>query len=264
MYHSLYICDGVNGSVTNHWTDLLQNSVNTWDDWHIIPEKRPVVSPPEIKTQIIDLPGGHGFVDLSEIITNDVRYGQRQGSWTFIAHPDYSDIEPWNWKYEAIAQKIHGRNLKIILEDDPFYFYEGRLKVNQWDPGENWSKVTIDYTLQPFKQEIIISDAPWLWDPFSFVDGIIRSYSGLTVTAGTPKTVEVRSGAKKVIPTFVLGSAQDSLTVCVSHDGGTTWSTPETMTYPNCRFRSIKLSYTSILKFTGTGSVTIQFRGEWL
>jgi len=229
---------------------------NTWDYWHLIPNKRPVVGPPEVKSQIIDLPGGNGFIDLSELITGDVIYGQRQGSWQFIAHPDYTDPQPWQWKYQDIMQYLHGRQHMVILEDDPFYYYIGRLKVNQWDSGPNWSQVTIDYTLQPFKKEIIDSTEPWKWDPFSFVNGIIRSYSGITLNNET-KTITIRTGAETLIPTFIVNS------------GDTIWVTFNGVEYPlsndSNTFNAIKFKNgDNVLSVRGTGHLTISFRGGWL
>ena len=43
-------------------------TVNTWDDWHILAESRPVFAPPEPKTNYIDVPGGNGSLDLSELL----------------------------------------------------------------------------------------------------------------------------------------------------------------------------------------------------
>lgn len=238
MYHSLTI-----------------SGKNTWDTWHLIPPTRPVVNPPEVKTQIMEIPGRNGFLDLSELLTGDIVYGSRQGSWTFIAHPDYHDTEPWNVRYQRIAQYLHGKTHTVILEDDPNYYYEGRLKVNQWAPGANWSQVAIDYTLMPFKKEITMSDEPWKWDPFCFVGGIIRGYHGIDIS-GT-KEIHIDTGEERVTP-IIIGSNCSGLTLL--HRG---------FFYPISNGENIIPGLTlkgegNTLLFNGTGTVAIRFRGGWL
>ena len=42
---------------------------NTWDDWHLIPKSRPLVNPPSVKTNVVDIPGGDGALDLSTALS---------------------------------------------------------------------------------------------------------------------------------------------------------------------------------------------------
>ena len=68
---------------------------------------------------------------------------------------------------------LHGRKLRAVLEDEPGYYYEGRFAVNQWTSDKNYSKVTIDYDVGPYKWEYRGSLEDWEWNPFSFETGII-------------------------------------------------------------------------------------------
>ena len=36
------------------------NEKNTWDDWHLIPSSRPLVAPPSIKSNYVDVAGVDG------------------------------------------------------------------------------------------------------------------------------------------------------------------------------------------------------------
>ena len=62
---------------------------NTWDDWHILAESRPVFAPPEPKTNYIDVPGGNGSLDLSEALTRYPTYINRTGTFKFKVMNDY-------------------------------------------------------------------------------------------------------------------------------------------------------------------------------
>lgn len=132
MYHSVYF-----------------GNMNSFSDWHLVPEGRPVIAQPEHKSSIVEIPGGQGVIDLSEALTNYPLYKNRTGSLEFNVLNGY---ESWESLYQRIANALHGKKTTMRLEDDPDWYYEGRFKV-QWSSQNDgtWSKVTIEYDLDPFK-----------------------------------------------------------------------------------------------------------------
>lgn len=147
------------------------NGINTWRDWHLLPTSRPVFEPPKVKTNYIDLPGGDGIIDATDTLTSYPVYSNREGSNEFYVITGYGN---WANRFSDIMDYLHGQKVRVILETDPSYYYEGRLSVNQWQSEKDHSKITIDYSLYPYKFDIHSSLEPWLWDPFNFYDGIIR------------------------------------------------------------------------------------------
>lgn len=132
MYHSVYF-----------------GNMNSFSDWHLVPDSRPVIVQPEPKVTTVDIPGGQGILDLSEVLTNYPLYGNRSGSLSFNVLNGYGD---WKDRHQEIANYIHGKNLTMSLEDDPDWYYEGRFKFAWESPNDGtWSRVTIDYDLDPFK-----------------------------------------------------------------------------------------------------------------
>ena len=146
MYHSITFGDGT----------LTQQGAfagkNTWTDWHLIPSSRPTVSQAGVSTSFQDIPGRkNGPVDISEYLVNRIQYGQRSGSFEFIVDNDH---ENWETIRSKIVNYLHGKHMKMCLEDDPNYYYEGRFSVDEWK-SEQWnSKVTISYVVKPFKYNI--------------------------------------------------------------------------------------------------------------
>ena len=55
--------------------------------------------------------------------------------------------------YSELLAFMQGRFMRIVLEDDPLYYYEGRLHISSWKSNKNNSTITIDYDLSPFKYE---------------------------------------------------------------------------------------------------------------
>lgn len=181
MYHSITIGDK-----------------NTWDDWHLVPTSRPVVNPPKAKTNYIEVPGADGVLDVSSVFTGQILYSNRQGTWEFRVDPKFMD---WTEIYSLIMKDVHGNFVKVILEDDPEYYYEGRLFVNQWLSDKDNSTITIEYNLAPYKK-YKLSDRRWIWDTFNFETGVVREYRNIVVNK--EHTINVIGDRMSCIPTITV------------------------------------------------------------
>lgn len=220
---------------------------NTWDDWHLIPSTRPVINPPEPKYNFIDIPGRDGSLDGSEILTGYPVFKNRTGSLEFIVANDYWNS--WIEAYSTILKYLHGKRMKAILEDDPNYYYEGRFSVNNWKSDKNYSLIVIDYNVEPYKKSVLSSADPWLWDPFNFNTGVIRSFVNIHVDGSL--TLHPVGSEQRVIPVFIS-------------------SDPMTVTYLGVEYQ-LEAGRTQIpeiqicpgeneLVFTGTGTISIEYR----
>lgn len=230
---------------------------NTWADWYLIPSSRPVFNPPEPKTKFVDIPGANWHLDMSEVLTGDIAYNAREGSFEFIVDngqlSEYK-AEYWYELYSKIMDYLHGRIMKATLEDEPGYYYEGRFSVNQWKSDPHNSKITIDYTVSPFKYEATSSLEDWLWDSFSFENGIIREYKDLKVDKEL--TFVIAGRRMSVIPTFIIKS-NDGKGMNVTFNN-VTYNLPDgTSRVPGIR----TVEGNNTLKFTGNGIVSIDYRG---
>lgn len=127
---------------------------NTWDNWHLVPTSRPVFNPPKQKIKTLEILGGNGIIDLSESLTGYPLYENREGSFEFVVMNGY---KPWQEAYSDISDYIHGRKMRAVLEDDPYYYYEGRFSINAWKSDKNNSFITIDYNVAPYKRRIVNS-----------------------------------------------------------------------------------------------------------
>lgn len=127
-------------------------TINTWDDWRLIPTSRPMLPPPEVKTSFVDIPGGDGTIDLTESLAGRPTFKDRSGSFEFVVDVDFM---PWMAMYETVLKFLHGRKLKMILEDDPNYYYEGRFSLSSWQTGKSFSTITINGAVSPFKHLVV-------------------------------------------------------------------------------------------------------------
>ena len=127
------------------------SQANTWEDWHLIPSSRPTIAHPEMEITIEEVAGYDGGQDTTELIPGGVIWGDRTGSIEFYVMNGYED---WKTIRSKIISVIHGKQLKMRLEEEPDCYYEGSFKFNDWRSEPQFSKVVIEYQLQPYKRRI--------------------------------------------------------------------------------------------------------------
>lgn len=159
-----------------------EDTIDSWEDWHLIPNERPAFMPPPVKTNFQSLDGSDTSIDLTSTVGGYVPHDRRTGSWEWHVVNDYGH---WATRYSTIMNYLQQKEVVAILEDDPGYFYRGRFSVNQWRSEPERSKIVIDYDVLPHKYEISTSSERWLWDPFSFIDGVIRYTANVHVEGST-------------------------------------------------------------------------------
>lgn len=221
-------------------------NVNTWDDWHIIPTSRPLVAAPQVKTSFVSIPGGDGALDLTEVLAGRPTYGRRSGSWEFIVMNDFGD---WATRYSDIMAYLQGKQYRIILDDDPQYYYYGRLSVNEWRSEQYWSRIVINYNLDPYKRDVDGFGDKWLWDPFNFETGTVQDYHKLSVN-GSLELDFINDGIANIRP--IISSSVSGMKMAYS---GTTYTLDRG---PNVIDGLVFPSGTNHLTFTGNGEVSIE------
>lgn len=142
---------------------------NTYDDWRLIPMSRPVIAPPEQKTELIEIPYSDGSIDMSTALNGYPTYQRRTGSIQFLVEPGYKS---WIDVYNDIVRSLHGYEFKVFLEEEPDWYYYGRINVDEWSSEERYSTITLNYDFEPYKKFIRMSDEDFVWDTFNFDTGI--------------------------------------------------------------------------------------------
>lgn len=224
---------------------------HSYRDWGLLLKSRPVISPPSPKTVYVDIPGSDGIIDLTESLTGDVKFDNRTIKCEFVvldARNRWSDI------YSEIMDYLHGQRMRVRLDEDPTYYYEGRLQVNEWKSDKVTSTITIEGDVEPYKMEMFSSLEDWEWDSFNFETGIIRNYKEIRVDESLTFMIEGRR--KSVVPSFTVVS-DDGSGLQVRFNG-TTYDLPD----GTSRVLNIVIKNgTNTLYFTGNGTVSIDYRG---
>lgn len=215
-------------------------------DWGLLLAERPVISPPEPKTIYLDVAGSDGGIDATEVL-GDVKYDWRSIQCTFS---NLRSRKTWSSLYSSILDYLHGQQMKIILDEDPGYYYWGRVCVNEWKSEEKYSTIVIEGKVDPYKYECRSSLEDWTWDDFNFENGVIRDYSNLQVNGNLTVTIP---GTRMVVVPVITASA----TMTVRFEGQSYTLVKGKNEIPEIQI----VEGDNILTFSGSGTVSINYRG---
>ena len=160
---------------------LIVNGVDLTERFKMILTDDYTFTPPSIKTYKVDIPGGHGQLDLTEALFGDVVYDNRKEEYTF----NLIDVDNFERAKTEISKFLHGRYYEYKKTMDPEYTYKGRFSVSSYSRKAYASgilgiiKISIDGDPFKYKKEQVYT--------ISCVGGSIFYFN---------------SGSKRVLPTI--------------------------------------------------------------
>lgn len=123
---------------------------HTYRDFGLLMKSRPDISPPEPKLKLIPVPGSDHVIDLTESLTGRIHYEPREISFEFIMMAERSR---WPSLYSEIMTYLHGKRIRIIMDDDPNFYYIGRVTVGNLDPEKKTAVLKMKAEVEPYKYE---------------------------------------------------------------------------------------------------------------
>ncbi len=124
---------------------------HSYDDWHVYLDGF-TVDYPSPRRITVSVPLSNGIYDVTNVLTDGkIFYENRKISISFkiIDNP-----LPWQTLYSMIARDVHGKNLRIIYDMDPFFYWEAyNCTVGSQSQDEDVGSFTIECDCYPFKRE---------------------------------------------------------------------------------------------------------------
>lgn len=204
---------------------------------------------PEAKVYEQDIPGADGTLDFTEAMTlGDVKYKKRFLSMEF----EVEDTDFYNWSIllSKIANYLAGQRMKIIFDNDPYFYYLGRLAIDVEKTEKSESKLVISGDVDPYKYELYSSLEDWVWDTFNFETGIIREYKDIEIDG--VYDLFIPGLRKRIVPVIECSAPMQ-----VSYQG-----VSYNLTEGKSKVFGIWLREgDNILTFAGQGKVSVDYRG---
>lgn len=103
------------------------DGIHSFSDFGMYLAARPDLGSPKPKTNTVEVPGMDGLLDLTEANSGDVKFSNRTLVFTFWKKVDI----PQQAEFMAqISAALHGKQInKIVLDEDPAWYYSGRAAV---------------------------------------------------------------------------------------------------------------------------------------
>lgn len=122
------------------------STVHTYRDFGLIFTTKEIGSP-TVKENKLDIPGTDGSIDMTDFF-GEPKYENVTHKFEFSAlvSPDEALS-----LFSAVKNALHGKKHKIILDDDPAFYYVGRCRVSNYTDEKGIGKLSIECDCEPYK-----------------------------------------------------------------------------------------------------------------
>lgn len=199
---------------------------HSYRDLNLILSEKEIGAPP-VKENKLEIEGADGSIDLTEVFGRPT-YGDVTHKFTFSTIVPRSDFLT---QYSTVKNALHGQKLRIILDDDPGFFYVGRCYVSSFTSERGVGKISVDCDCEPYKYKLaktVVTQA---------VDGT--------------KAITLTNSRKRAVPTI---TATAPMTIVF---GGGSWANSAgSYTIPELEL----VQGENVVTVTGTGSITFEWQ----
>lgn len=151
------------------------------------------IGSPEVKRMIIEVEGADGTLDYTD----------------FFGEPKYNDVThkfpfativpkgEFLSHYSQVKNALHGKKMRIILDDEPDFFYVGRIFVQAFSSDKTIGYITIEAECEPYKYKLAkttVSRAVNGTDNIVLTNARKRAVPEVTITTSTSLNIQYGSG----------------------------------------------------------------------
>ena len=199
-------------------------TLKSYDDLHLILASKEIGSPKE-KKNTIPIEGADGELDLTEFF-GSVKYDNRTLKFSFssVAYP-FAD------HYSMVLNALHGQKVHIVLDEDPDWYYVGRLSVSPYTSDKHIGKIDIEADCEPYKYK--------------------KDETVISKVVSNSETIVLPNSRKRVIPTIKTTAPMQ-----FAFGGRTTQVNAGTFLIPTLEL----VEGNNEVTVTGTGTVTFSYR----
>lgn len=187
------------------------------------------ISTPEVKTNHIEVPASDGHIDLTYVF-GEPKYKNREIRLSFTINPAVG-VGRYLSIYGNAQTILHGKKMKITLDDDAEYYYWGMLSVGSFKCEKGIATFDIVCDCEPFKTEVAETVVT------QYVDGAA--------------TIQLYNARKRVVPTIEADSE-----LLFRYEGVYYQGFEGTFTIPEIELKNGN----NVVEVTGVGNVTFRYQ----
>lgn len=206
---------------------IMFGNYHSWTDLHLILNKKEIGSP-AVKEDEIEVEGADSNLDLTEFF-GEPKYNN-------VIHKfDFSTIERNSLSlFSNIKNALHGKKVRIILDEDPGFYYVGRLHVSPYTNEKGIGSLTIEANCEPYKYKL--------------------EKTVVQATIADSATVTLTNSRKRAVPEVVI---QTEGSIRVEYLGTNIWDLGSgSFTLPELEL----MEGENLVTVTGTGNITFTWQ----
>ena len=171
---------------------------------------------PGVKSKKLDIEGADSFLDLTDFF-GEPKYEDVTHRFQFSTIVPYAEFMTL---YSKIKNAIHGKKMRVILDDDPLFYWMGRCYVSGFTNEKSIGQISVECDCEPYKYKLtktVYSQAVSGTTAIILTNGRKRAVPHITTTA--PMTIEYGGGSwtnsagTYTIPEIELVHGVNTLTV---------------------------------------------------
>ena len=121
-------------------------TTHTYRDLGLILGKKEIGSP-AVKKNEVDIPGADGVLDMTDFF-GEPKYENVKHKFEFSALvPQEESLA----LFSRVKNALHGKKDRIILDDDPAFYYVGRCDVSSYTDEKGIGTLSIECDCEPYK-----------------------------------------------------------------------------------------------------------------
>lgn len=204
-------------------------NLHSFNDLNLILSGKEMGSP-AVKETKLDIPGADGSLDLTDFF-GEAKYEDVTHKFEFstiVPHKEFLTL------HSTVKNAIHGKKMRIILDDDPLSYYMGRCHVSSFTNDKNIGVVSVECDCEPYKYKLnktVVS----------------RAVNGTEV-------ITLTNGRKRAVPEVVI-EAEGSIRI--EYQGSNIWDLGSgSFTLPELEL----VEGANAVTVTGTGTITFTWQ----
>lgn len=191
---------------------------HSYNDLKLILSAKEIGSP-EVKIRKINIEGADSSLDLTDFF-GEPKYED-------VTHKfDFSTIVPqaqFLSLYSTVKNALHGKKMRIILDDDPLFYYLGRVQVLPFTNEKNIGHISIECDCEPYKYKLektVVSRAVSGTQTIILTNGRKRAVPEVRIEAASSIRIEYQGsniwdlgGGSYTLPELELVEGENTVTV---------------------------------------------------
>lgn len=108
------------------------------------------IGAPTVKSMKIDIAGADGSLDLTDFF-GEPKYENVTHKFQFSTVVQQSEFAA---TFSTVKNALHGKKMRVILDDDSHFYYVGRLTVSSFTSSKGIGSISIEADCEPYKYKL--------------------------------------------------------------------------------------------------------------